>query len=512
MSRPRPSSPRVVAIGASAAGALLWRSHEQLQLTVVAQARLSICHEAAMELVEPGALTARDEHRNGDPSRSLVRAADLVPYRPRCDVWMTGHACAPGGRAVSVALVRLALYRASSPLIDRTIHVLGDRATPEAPPDFFTRMPLTYERAFGGIGFDANPVGVGADERPLAPNLVDPHEPGRPAAFGPVSRYWRQRRQHVSPELRRALDAPVPVFPAGFVWDYFQAAPLNQQVGFLEGDEWLVLDGTSPTLLRVQSRLPKLACAARIRLPGGDEEGDTIVMVADGLAIDADAQTVTVTWRGYVSIGDRATVEELRLAAGVVRAGETPDWGRLLASGAWPSPRLAGPLRPAIRLDATETTIVSERDAAAPDRAPATDDREHTERSRVAPPRYPRAERDPEQSDTLTSLRLGVTEPGSSHPLPGADTEPGMLVSVGEDSGWAEESQRGDRVREDGPATLPDVAPRPLPPRPPPPPRRVTISGSPAPFDRLGFVAALRRAGASEADIRAALDALGDER
>lgn len=46
-------------------------------------------------------------------------------------------------------------------------------------------------------------------------------------------------------------------------WDYFQAAPRDQQIEPPRGGEWLVLDGVHPSLPRIQCRLPTQRCAAR---------------------------------------------------------------------------------------------------------------------------------------------------------------------------------------------------------------------------------------------------------
>jgi hypothetical protein len=321
----------VSAIGPTAVGSVLWDNCGQLHLSAVVKATFALRHDAPMVIAKSVALCDRDVHQDDDPTRSLVAASDLVPYRPQADVWMTGHAHAPQGRRVTVSVVRLALYREQVALLDKVVYVVGDRRVSAPDPVPYASMPLTYERAYGGIGFDDNPVGVGADERPEQPNLVHPDKPERSVAFGPISRYWKLRRGSLGTVERRRVEAEIPGVPRGFDWGYFQAAPLDQRVPFLAGDEWLVLDGVHPAMARIQSRLPKARGVARLLTIRGEGRGDAIALVADTLAIDADAQTCAITWRGNVAVPSRESVRDMLVAGGVELAQREVDWSRARA-------------------------------------------------------------------------------------------------------------------------------------------------------------------------------------
>jgi len=315
----------VLPLGPVTTGALLWRSGNELQLTLMVQARFRLEHEQPMRVLEPTPLVLRDRHQGDDATRSLVEAADVVPFRPRTDVWLTGHAFAPGGIATSAMSVRLAMYRSGAAILDKVVNVFGDRMDTSASPAPFTRMPLTYERAYGGAGFDANPVGCGGGGNAGVPNLVHPLRPTEPAAYGPVSRYWKARRQYVSSEHRRDLDRPLPVVPAGFQWSYFQAAPLDQQVDGIFGDEWVVLDGVDPALPRIQSYFPSVRGVGRL-LGGNGSYGELLALAADTVAIRADEREVALTWRGMLRVASREELGSLRLAAGVELGADTTDW------------------------------------------------------------------------------------------------------------------------------------------------------------------------------------------
>lgn len=354
----------VAPIGPVALGTALWRMDSRTHLTIALKARFAFRHDTMMVVTSPVPLATRDQHIADDPTRSLVEASDMVPYREQADVWLTGRAYAPAGRPVAVSVVRMALYRHGQALLDKSLHVYGERKASDVEPKPFESLPITYELAYGGVGFDDNPVGVGADERDLAPSIVHPEDAERVAGFGPISRYWKLRRGQLSTRTRRKLETVVPDVPPGFDWSYFQAAPADQRLSYLSGDEWLVLDGMHPTMLRVQTRLPKVRAVARV-MPIDDDvgTGDAIAMVGDTLAIDAVGQVCTVTWRGNVTLAQNGLHEHLLVAGGIEMHGRGLDWSqarRNRIASRPPEPRPDPP-----RLDRSGVTIVSELPAEA---------------------------------------------------------------------------------------------------------------------------------------------------
>lgn len=158
----------------------------------------------------------------GPPGASSLRMdSDLLRVKPTTDVLVSGHAYAPRGRSVSQVDVTLRLDT-----LEKTLRVFGDRiwvkglAGPKlGSPLPFEAMPLTYERAFGGVDRrtddpvecdwdDRNPVGVGFVTDPahladqLAPNVMYPDSSisdwrnrPHPAGFGPIAAHWMPRRQ-----------------------------------------------------------------------------------------------------------------------------------------------------------------------------------------------------------------------------------------------------------------------------------------------------------------------------
>lgn len=151
---------------------------------------------------------------------SILRPADVVPYKPGSDVVLIGHAHSPHGRAVAELNASLKVGH-----LHKSLVVVGDRqwrGTSRGPvmsePVPFERMPLVYERAFGGcppsqrgrVSPDhdqRNPVGTGycvvegdADGMRL-PNLEAPEARIHSwrtvppvAGFGAIDAHWAGRR------------------------------------------------------------------------------------------------------------------------------------------------------------------------------------------------------------------------------------------------------------------------------------------------------------------------------
>lgn len=341
--------------GGDAAGAVrVWRSGEALIATVIVKATFALAHERPAQIAAPEPVIAEDRTFGNHPMRSVERAAETAPHLARCDVLLTGHAHAPGGRPSASA--RLAVFKDRTALVDRTIHVFGDRKSGGAPQPF-EKMPLVYERAFGGAGVDANPVGTNA------PNLVDPKDAQRPAAFGPISRFWPARKRRIASLPTSALGEGIWSLPEAFSWEYFQAAPPEQQAPFLGGDEWIVLDGVHPQLPRLQTRLPGVSAAARLVGRSGDTP---VALRADMLILDADKGTCAVVWRGRAPVvGGEQALSSMAVAAGVELPGKPIRWENLLASArsaaVSPPPELdatiGAPPPPAAKAEVGESTM-----------------------------------------------------------------------------------------------------------------------------------------------------------
>jgi uncharacterized protein YjbI with pentapeptide repeats len=255
---------------------VIWERGGVRRLTAIVSATFGFVHGGPARLLAPRPIGPDDE----------------APHLPGAGVVLSGHAIAPGGRPTARALARLALVRNGARL-DKTIHVVGDRTQEGGAPLPFVQMPLVWERAFGGRNHPDNPAGTSA------PNLIDPRDPRRPAGFGPLS----------------------------------GAAPTDQQLDALEGDEWIVLDGMDPSLSRLATRLPSARAVARwVDLTGSARP---LELRADTLAIDADRRRCSMVWRGSIPLDDAAG--NGRIEAAIVTATLAPPWPVVAAHRAKPT-------------------------------------------------------------------------------------------------------------------------------------------------------------------------------
>jgi hypothetical protein len=198
-----------------------------------------------------------------------------------------------------------------------------------SPPEPFERMPLVYERAFGGWDrtnpdlkhhdFEPrNPVGVGflskkhglVQEGMPLPNLENPYEPIQspadrptPAGFGYIGAHWQPRASFAgtydaSWERRR-----MPLLPDDFNARYYNAAhPGLALNGFLRGGEPVeVLNASSSGPLRFA--LPTAQPFGTVRTRDGETR--RIGMALDTVILNADENQLMLIWRGSLSVHKR---------------------------------------------------------------------------------------------------------------------------------------------------------------------------------------------------------------
>ncbi|HTN82887.1 MAG TPA: DUF2169 domain-containing protein, partial [Sorangium sp.] len=347
----------IVALTPASCGAVRWRMQGAERLTFIVKATFALVHDRSAELAAPAELVRSDRPRDG--RGSLEEACETAPYLPGAGVLVRGHAAAPAGTTATGLSVRVALFREDRWLLDKVLHVYGDW-TREAPsPRPFSLMPLVYERAYGGPHIDANPVGVGGvggvSSGMALPNIVDPADPLRPAGLGPIARHWAPRRgllardralDHPVPELDGSFDfLPVPELDGSFDFRYFHAAPADQQIEPLRGDEWIFLQGLHPRCPWLRSRLPSARALARLYRTGAgsDEGGQPIELVADTLTIDADRLLCSVIWRGNVALPPGDALARMRVVAGVEVPGRPLLWPSAAAGPASSRPRPPAP-------------------------------------------------------------------------------------------------------------------------------------------------------------------------
>lgn len=308
---------------------LAWQvAPPQHSTTVIAKATYAIHSDGTLTAIEAEPPTG--PVFSGDRG-AVSYAGDFVPFKPRADVTVVGHAYA-SDRA-SEARVRLRFGQEGGG-IDRAIRVFGDRFfTPGADPRSlqprpFDKMPLVYELAYGGPGHADNPVGLGFQAEdtgtPVAlPNLLCPDTRGdavlRPACFAPIPIAWRMAHADAAMFDATWVAERWPYFPDAFDLATLQAAPIEQQLDEIAGDEPFALHGMKPEGAPLEGKLPGTRVrmfAQRTRDAGG--EFVELTPRLDTVHFDLDAMRVQLVWRAVLDTADaRATdVSSLLVLAG----------------------------------------------------------------------------------------------------------------------------------------------------------------------------------------------------
>jgi hypothetical protein len=296
---------------------------------------------------------AKEPYDPKKPEGEVRFESEMIPFKPRTDVLLVGQAHAPYGRPqkhVDVALM-------VGP-VGKQIRVFGERRWSfkdlrdpmplVAGPTEFTEMPLTWDRAFGGIDekagtrpdvpafrpwYAANYIGKGfcgartiesIDERPL-PNLEDPRDPirawdtrPRPAGCGHFPRNSEPRVRYGGTYDEKWKAERAPLLPLDFRFDYYNAADPELQVqGYLKGNERGMLENVTPGGGRIDFMLPCIR--PRFSVTRGRDANKRFVSEAqvalDTLVLIPDEKVFVVTWRAIVSpcVPDDNDVEEVRI-------------------------------------------------------------------------------------------------------------------------------------------------------------------------------------------------------
>ncbi|NVB38378.1 DUF2169 domain-containing protein [Pseudenhygromyxa sp. WMMC2535] len=229
--------------------------------TIGDDGRTALAGEQLEPLFEP-------EYHGCPGSSSLRYEADMILPKPGTDVYVNGHAYAPGGAPTARMEVALGVGSRQPKVLevigDRVYQMALGRATPSLPRAF-ERMPLVYERAFGGYDCDdpdpskhelfaPNPIGVGVATlarkllgRP-APNIgaLSGDKSGA-AGLGAVCSYWQPRRELGGTYDEAWTKTRKPLLPEDFDPSFWMCAPVDQQfIPHLRGGERVTLRNMSP--------------------------------------------------------------------------------------------------------------------------------------------------------------------------------------------------------------------------------------------------------------------------
>jgi len=273
-------------------------------------------HDVQLPLVDADTFT-------GEPGLSApLHEIDYAPRKHRCDVLLVGSAYAPGGRPTTRTQVSLTVgpVHKSCDVVGPRVWQAGVTGIRASDPEAFTRLPVSYDVAFGGVdtesedpaehdAFLLNPAGRGyrkqlknawVDGKPLplteepGQSVSWPADAYQPMAFGPIGRGWQQRAAYAGTYDQTWLDEVFPFLPQDFDERYYQAAPLDQQLAIPTGPLDVSLLNFTPDGSR-QFTLPYFEAPVHV-FPKKGEREDFIARL-DTIVFEPDLERLSMTWR-----------------------------------------------------------------------------------------------------------------------------------------------------------------------------------------------------------------------
>jgi len=309
---------------------------------VVVSAVLS-AYKGVVEIAERQVPVRLVDVHFGAPGTSSVRyEADLALTKPRVDLLVNAWAYAPRGRPVGVLPIELEVGN-----YHKRLHVHGDRfwrlgfrGKHPSSPSPFLKMPIIYERSYGGVEAGSgqadlrNPIGIGFCGAPShdpavqteLPNigypnslLTSPSESVPPAGLGVVARSWHPRLGHAGRFDDAWLRDEWPLLPREFSSAHYQAAPADQQLPALQGGEQVTLRNLSPDGLW-SFALPRLCVPVHLFYA---DRRTTLELISDTVLLEPEDHRVTLTGRvAIAAMRNRAPLVE------IVLGHLTPGWLR----------------------------------------------------------------------------------------------------------------------------------------------------------------------------------------
>jgi len=210
----------------------------------------------------------------------------------------------------------------------KTLRVFGDRIWEDglggpglSQPIPFVKMPLVYERAFGGMDLQSedprehtwerrNPVGTGFAVRSShlvgqrGPNVEDPRnlitswkQRPQPAGFGPLAREWMPRAAMAGTYDEKWRKERSPLLPEDFNERYYQCAPDDQQTPqLLRGGETVTLFNLAQMrVLRFNLPRVSLGFHTRFKNESIDHRGTLHTVI-----LEPDVPRVLLVWHTYL--------------------------------------------------------------------------------------------------------------------------------------------------------------------------------------------------------------------
>jgi hypothetical protein len=273
-------------------------------------------------------LVLAEEYWGAPGASSLKRASEAHLCKPATDVILLGSAYAPRGRPVPSfeASVSVGPVRQRLRLFGDRVWVKGARGVSPSSPKLVDKVPLVYEKAFGGqhrvdestVLFEArNPLGVGFAGKRTAkeleglplPNVEAPGEllekaeqQVAPVAVGCVAASWQPRIGYAGTYDAAWQKGRAPYLPKDFDARFFQVAHEALVCpGYLRGGEAVELVNMSAAGLE-RFALPTVELHVVAHLDGKET---VVPMNMETVMLEPDEHRLSLLWRGSLQCDKR---------------------------------------------------------------------------------------------------------------------------------------------------------------------------------------------------------------
>ncbi len=329
------------------AATMFWeRPRGFTKLSVIVKATFLIVENEEVRIAPRQGSLLRTDRPTEDRRQSHLRfESDMVPFKPRTDIFVIGHAHAPAHIPVERLIARLEVGT-----LRHSVAVYGDRHWLFDPaagithpvmtrPRPFTMMPLGYERSFGGLDKGAsrycarNLAGTGfigkcsreSIHGVRLPNLERVDQPIRswddhplPVGFGVYGRGWMPRLEYGNRLASELSSDGMADTPDDTNLLFFNGAdPELQMPGYLRGDESIRLVNLSDVSdLRFSLRRSEVRVSVSRRLANESRVGETweVVPNLDTLVIVPDERLVQAVFRAVIDVSAYAEQDSCEIA------------------------------------------------------------------------------------------------------------------------------------------------------------------------------------------------------
>lgn len=289
---------------------------------VVVKATYDLHTDGTLTLAERQEPVSTHPEYFGEPGRStLKRDAEIVFAHRGTAVMVNGSACVPDGESACELDVGISVGP-----VQRVLRVFGTRRWEAgflglrmSEPEPFSRWPLRYEFAYGGVsaqqgeGFAANPIGIGffanRDEARdgKLPNIEDPDcviksWKDRPAPVGmnAIPPLWPARACFSGTTDEQWIMTRAPLVPEDFDIAFFNAASPGMTTAVpLRGGEQVTLTNLTPSA-RMVFRLPRVHFNLLTTVTGSTIQQHAQL---DRVIVEPDERRLVMVWRSVLACG-----------------------------------------------------------------------------------------------------------------------------------------------------------------------------------------------------------------